>query len=576
MTSHSLTLADVLQHSFKAFVRYVWKHVLDLPPPTRIQEDIALFLEGGPNRRAIQALRGIGKSFLTCAYVVWRLWRNPKIKVLIVSAGESGAVDNASLIKGIIYHEAGDKLWAALRPGKDQKTSTLGFDVGGKGTDKGTSVQCLGITGQLPGKRADLIISDDVENPRNSWTEDQRDKLRHLFGEFSNILKTGDDAEIVVLGTPQTAESIYNGLPGRGYTTRIWTARYPLADKVANYGASLAPMLVADIEANPKLCEPVGLSKLGGAPTDPARFTDAKLISNEMDGTAAEFMLQMMLDVTLSDAERYPLKTSDLIVMDVDPKRGPVAMAWTSSPDYQIKDVENVGWSGDRLYRPFNISEHWTDYTGAVMHIDPSGSGRDETAYVVTKFLGTRIYVTKWGGFTDGTSTETLTKLAEIARDQKVNAVWVEDNFGDGMFRQLLSPILARKHPCRLEGHKVTSMKEKRIVGALEPVMKQHRLVMDLGVIKEDLKADANRRGLFQMTNMTVVRGALRHDDRIDVLAQAAEYWRPFLNADEQKHEQAHLAKLEREFEKRFFSGTNVGSLLKNMGRVRAGGRRMR
>jgi len=571
----NLTLADVLRQSFIAFVRYVWKHVLGLPKPTRIQEDIARFLESGSTRRAIQALRGIGKSFLTCAYVVWRLWKDNNKTVLIVSAGETGAADNASLIKGIIYHEAGDKLWGSLRPGRDQKSSTLAFDVGGKGADKQPSVKCIGITGQLPGNRADIIIGDDVENPRNSWTEDQRDKLRHLFGEFSNIIKPLDTSEIIVLGTPQTAESIYNGLPQRGYTVRIWTARYPLADKLANYGAALAPMLLADIERDPKLCEPVGLSKLGGAPTDPDRFTDAKLIENELDGTAAEFMLQMMLDVTLSDAERYPLKTSDLIVMDVDPRRGPVSMAWTSAPEYQIKDVENVGWSGDRLYRPFNVSELWSDFTGSVMHIDPSGSGKDETAYVVTKFLGTRIYIRKWGGFVDGTSTETLTKLAEIARDEKVNLVMVEDNFGDGMFRQLLSPILARKHPCKLEGHKVSSMKEKRIVGALEPVMKQHRLVIDLAVVREDLKADSLRRGLFQMTNMTVVRGALRHDDRIDVLAQAAEYWRPYLNADEEKHERQHLDRLDREFEKKFFAGTNVGSLL-NKGRVRARGRRMR
>lgn len=575
MIPSNLTLADVLRQSFIAFVRYVWKHVLGLPKPTRIQEDIARFLESGSTRRAIQALRGIGKSFLTCAYVVWRLWKDNNKTVLIVSAGETGAADNASLIKGIIYHEAGDKLWGSLRPGRDQKSSTLAFDVGGKGADKQPSVKCIGITGQLPGNRADIIIGDDVENPRNSWTEDQRDKLRHLFGEFSNIIKPLDTSEIIVLGTPQTAESIYNGLPQRGYTVRIWTARYPLADKLANYGAALAPMLLADIERDPKLCEPVGLSKLGGAPTDPDRFTDAKLIENELDGTAAEFMLQMMLDVTLSDAERYPLKTSDLIVMDVDPRRGPVSMAWTSAPEYQIKDVENVGWSGDRLYRPFNVSELWSDFTGSVMHIDPSGSGKDETAYVVTKFLGTRIYIRKWGGFVDGTSTETLTKLAEIARDEKVNLVMVEDNFGDGMFRQLLSPILARKHPCKLEGHKVSSMKEKRIVGALEPVMKQHRLVIDLAVVREDLKADSLRRGLFQMTNMTVVRGALRHDDRIDVLAQAAEYWRPYLNADEEKHERQHLDRLDREFEKKFFAGTNVGSLL-NKGRVRARGRRMR
>ena len=48
-----------LQRSFINFVRYVWRYVLGLPKPTRIQEDIARYLENGPTRRAIEALRGI-------------------------------------------------------------------------------------------------------------------------------------------------------------------------------------------------------------------------------------------------------------------------------------------------------------------------------------------------------------------------------------------------------------------------------------------------------------------------------------------------------------------------------------
>ncbi|WP_313012509.1 phage terminase large subunit [Brevundimonas sp.] len=204
------TPREKLQRSFINFVRYVWRYVLGLPKPTRIQEDIARYLESGPTRRAIEALRGIGKSFITCAYVVWCLWRDPQKTVLIVSAGESGAADNANLIKSIIFHEAGDQLWAELRPGRDQRSSTLAFDVGPAKSNKQPSVKCLGITGQLAGNRADILIGDDVENQRNSATEDQRDKLRHATSEFGKIIKPLDTSEIIYLGTPQTEESIYN------------------------------------------------------------------------------------------------------------------------------------------------------------------------------------------------------------------------------------------------------------------------------------------------------------------------------------------------------------------------------
>jgi hypothetical protein len=302
-----------------------------------------------------------------------------------------------------------------------------------------------------------------------------------------------------------------------------------------------------------------------------------------MDGTAAEFMLQMMLDTSLSDAERFPLKTSDLIVMNVDKSRAPVALSYTSADDKQIKDVmlPNVGFTGDRFFSPFNVSEHWADYTGSVMHIDPSGTGADETAFVVTKFLNGKVFVTKWGGVAgDGGSPETLSKLATIAAEQEVRAVIVEDNFSDGMFRRLLTPILLAKHTskwrCGIEGVKVHGMKERRIVGVLEPVMKQHRLVIDREVLKLDLAVPARiKSGVFQMTHMTAQRGALKHDDRIDVLALAVDYWKQHMAIDAAQAEADHRKKLDREFEKRFFAGTASGQLLNKTGRQRGAGRRM-
>jgi len=123
---------------------------------------------------------------------------------------------------------------------------------------------------------------------------------------------------------------------------------------------------------------------------------------------------------------------------------------------------------------------------------------------------------------------------------------------------------------------KVSGQKEKRIIGSLEPIMKQHRLVMDIAMIREDLKADASYRGLYQMTRITAQRGALKHDDRIDVLAQAAEYWKAHMAVDTQKSEAQHIEKLNREFEERFFAGTIVGGLLNSGNRPNRGQGRSR
>lgn len=546
---------DQLRGSFLKFLWYVWTRLLLLPEPTRVQKDIARFLTGGGRRRFIQAFRGVGKTFLTAAYVVWRLWRNPDMKIVIVSANEAFATEIATFIKQIIYHDAGDGLWDELRAKPGQRNSSLVFDVGPAKADKSPSVKAVGITGQLTGSRADLVLSDDVEVPKNSETETMREKLDTKTKEYAAILKP--DGEIIYLGTPQTEQSIYRNLPEKGYEVRVWPARYPTVEKLHNYRGFLAPMLQKDIDENPDLMRPVS-SLLGGAPTDPDRFNDLDLLERETEYRQAGFLLQYQLDTTLSDAEKFPLKTRDLIVTDLDKKVAPAHLIWSSDPDLAIKDIENVGFDGDRLYRPMRHQTEFLPYTGAVMHIDPSGRGRDRTTYCVTKFLCGYIFVTAWGGFQDGYSPETLSELAKVSERHEVNAIVTEDNFGDGMFGKLLETHVNALRPCRIEGMKVTGMKESRIIGWLEPVIKQHRLVMDLSVLRADLLSPMAHRGLYQLTHICDARGALKHDDMIDVLSMGVRYWSEYLNADAKKAEEARIEAIEAENERRFFSGTSI------------------
>ena len=76
------------------------------------------------------------------------------------------------------------------------------------------------------------------------------------------------------------------------------------------------------------------------------------------------------------------------------------------------------------------------------------------------------------------------------------------------------------------------TQKEKRIIDVLEPVMNQHRLIVDKRVIQSDydscqhLPESALRyRLMYQMTRITAERGALTNDDRLDALAMAVQYW---------------------------------------------------
>lgn len=561
-----MTAVERLKGSFALFLAYVWVRVLRLPKPTRVQKDIAEFLANGPRRRFIAAFRGVGKTFLTAAYIAWRLWGEPDLKIMVVSANERFAHKIAAFIHTLIGAEdvitRTDVPWAELRARAGQKNSSLEFDVGPAGPSKDPSVAAFGITGQITGGRADVILFDDIEVPKNSETEALREKLRDRIGEAAAILKP--DGEVIYLGTFQSMASIYRGLKDRGYAMRLWPARYPTKDKMHLYG-DLAPMLREDIEKDPSLQKPVA-STLGGSPTDPARFDDMDLMERETEWGASGFTLQFMLDTSLSDADKFPLKTRDLIVMDTAEGVAPERVAWGSSPELVLKDIDNVGFDGDRFHRPMFKSDEWRPFKGSVLEIDPSGSGDDETAYAVTKFLNGFIYLRKWGGFVDGHSEATLAALAQLAKDEKVNLIRVEGNFGDGMFSRLLEPHLRRiNYKVAIENHKVSGQKETRILGNLRPVLSSHRLVMDAEMIREDIRmarsgqktgntSALERSGIYQLTHMNASRGALRKDDRADVLSNAVTYWQDFLNQDAREAERLREEQATKEFERKLFS----------------------
>lgn len=404
-------------YDFRYFLIYVWR-ILGLPDPTARQLEIAGYLQHGPRRKVIEAFRGVGKSWITSAYVVWRLAMNPQLKFLVVSASKNRA-DNFTTFTRRLLTEIDVLRW--LIPKDNQRDATIQFDVGPAAPDHSPSVKSVGITGQLTGTRADEIISDDAETPGNSLTQTQRERLATLVKEYEAIVKPG--GSITYLGTPQCEQSLYNLLPERGYAIRIWPARYPDDEQVASYGDRLSPVILQELAQK---------KAQAGDPTDPRRFGHDDLLERELSYGRAGFNLQFMLDTRLSDANKYPLKLRDLVVMDADINfKAPENLTWGASPELEHANLPCVGLNGDRYYRPQKLADTWLDYTGSIMAIDPSGRGSDETSYAVAKMLNGFIFVPDAGGLSGGYSQETLETLCRIAKDSKVNKIIIESNFGE-------------------------------------------------------------------------------------------------------------------------------------------------
>ncbi len=513
-----MDVLQALRDDFKLFLQALWQQ-LDLPSPTRAQYAIADYLQHGPKRLQIQAFRGVGKSWITGAFVLWTLFNNAEKKIMIISASKERA-DNMSIFLQKLIIETP---WLAhLRPkADDARWSRISFDVQCS-PHQAPSVKSVGITGQLTGSRADLMILDDIEVPGNSMTEMMREKLLQLCTEAESILTPKQDSRIMYLGTPQTTFTIYRKLAERNYKPFVWPARYPR--KLSNYEGLLAPQIQEDIDAGVEAWDV----------TDPDRFGSEDLIEREASMGRSNFMLQFMLDTTLSDAEKFPLKMSDLIITAVNPAECPDSVVWCSDPSNVIKDLPTVGLPGDYFYKPMQLQGEWLPYTETICSVDPSGRGTDETAAAFLSQRNGFIYLHEMRAYKDGYSDNTLLDILRGCKKFGVTKLLIETNFGDGIVAELFRKHLQQtKQAIDIEEVRANVRKEDRIIDTLEPVLNQHKLIVNRSVVEWDFNSNKDEAPenrllymlFYQMSRMCREKGAVKHDDRLDCLAQGVKYY---------------------------------------------------
>ena len=509
-----------LQDDFKLFLQALWEQ-LDLPHPTRAQYSIADYLQNGPKRLQIQAFRGVGKSWITGAFVLWTLFKDPERKIMIISASKERA-DNMSIFLQKLIIETP---WLNhLQPKSDEsRWSRISFDVNCS-PHQAPSVKSVGITGQLTGSRADLMILDDIEVPGNSMTELMREKLLQLCTEAESILTPKDDSRIMYLGTPQTVFTVYRKLAERNYRPFVWPSRYPRKDKLSQYEGLLAPQIQEDLDMGAEEWHV----------TDPDRFDYEDLLEREAAMGRSNYMLQFQLDTSLSDAEKFPLKMADLVVTSVNPDTAPDAVVWCSDPSNVIRDAPTVGLPGDYFYNPMRLQGEWTPYTERICSVDPSGRGTDETAAAFVSQKNGFLYLHEMRAYRDGYSDHTLLDILRGCKKYGVTKLLIESNFGDGIVCELFKKHLQQtKQAIDIEETRANVRKEDRIIDSLEPILNQHRLIVDRSVIDWDYASNKDTAPelrlqymlFYQMSRMCREKGAVKHDDRLDCLSQAVQYY---------------------------------------------------
>lgn len=519
---------DPLKVNSKNFLWKAWQTWFQADP-NDLMYDCWEWMTEGPDLQTTMGFRGFSKSFLIMTYCGHLFYDNPEDQVLNLAGSVNAARGNASLLWGMIH---GFDWLAHLRPRGYDRSSAQAFDVYGSKHEKSESFASLAIlSGDKTGRRCRVAVPDDIETPTTSATENDRQELRRHFDEVGGaILKP--EGIVRVIGTAQTEDTIYidHLANKKGYATRIWPVEYPTPEEMIHYGPWLAPIIRTRVEAHPELAH---------TSTEPIRFPDKEIAKRKIAFGLHSYRREFLMWTDVGGLETKPLKLRDLIVVDIPtptlqtPLRLPSEVQWAPYQDNLVPGLQVDSLNGDSsLYFPMQtqgFKEFWQTPNRITLQVDPSGGGSDEVAWDVCAELAGRVFLLAQGASLEGFTAPTMQAIARDAKTWGVQRVRIEKNFGGGMFSELLRPYLIKAGlECSLEEEWATGAKEARIVDTLEPVITDHRLVVNRSVLLQDYQVSydtvedskkRNYRLTYQLTRITRDKGCLPHDDRVDCLA---------------------------------------------------------
>lgn len=194
-----------------------WWDILQGQEPRSLHPSMK-WSQGDPSMLLFNVPPGFAKSTtLTVNYVVWRICRDPNVRVVIVSATEKMAKKFLYAIKQRLSGPAYLKLQSKFGPDggflatAESWTATEIYLGGKTDGEKDPTVQAIGMGGQIYGARADLIVVDDAVLLKNAHQfEDQIDWLTQDV--VTRLPEEEPDAKLLVVGTRVASVDLYQKL----------------------------------------------------------------------------------------------------------------------------------------------------------------------------------------------------------------------------------------------------------------------------------------------------------------------------------------------------------------------------
>nr|TAL26315.1 MAG: transcriptional regulator [Nitrospirota bacterium] len=163
----------------------------------------------------LKVFRGGAKSTILAVFQAWVLRRNPEFRFLDRSADDSTACKLSADTQNVL------RLHPLCR-GLLKKKGRIGverFHVIGAKDKRNASVTAHGILSNVTSSRADAILNDDPEVPKNIVTTETRQNLRNRLADETHIIVPG--GKILYTGTDHTHNSVYDEKIKDGYVHLI-------------------------------------------------------------------------------------------------------------------------------------------------------------------------------------------------------------------------------------------------------------------------------------------------------------------------------------------------------------------
>lgn len=185
------------------------------------------WLENRGDLAVLRCFRGFGKSTIIDVYFAWRIYCIPGWRILLQSEADPTALKNSRDTQNVLRNHP-------LTRGLLEDTGTVEswWTYQGKESDpRNPQFFAKGVMSNVTGARADEIVNDDVEVPRNITSPEMREKLRYRLEEQTHIAVPG--ASKLFIGTPHAFDSLYDEEESKGadcLTIPLFTAELRIED----------------------------------------------------------------------------------------------------------------------------------------------------------------------------------------------------------------------------------------------------------------------------------------------------------------------------------------------------------